>query len=102
MASHEDIPSAKTTYGWANNRGNDCCEFLASLADNSCNFSSVLINDGSCRTCGVSDSLEHILFYCSKYWSQRRQYWDIILNSECFRFFIHDFTVVGSVCLRAK
>lgn len=48
-----------------------------------------LVEDGDCRSCRVTDSLQRILFVCSKYRTQRKLYWDnTTLNNDCFRSFV--------------
>lgn len=45
-----------------------------------------MLADSSCRTCGVADSLEPILFWCTKYQFQRSRFLNnVVLNSVCFR-----------------
>lgn len=89
---HGDTPLVRQVYSWVSNRRDDALilQLLWKMLispDILSHFG--LVFDERSSWCQVTDSLEHILFSCPKYVSQRNMSWDSsVLNKNCFRSFI--------------
>ena len=72
--SHKNLPSIKTTHTWFQNRREDvlCSRFLCRMfITRSILFRFRLSDSSLCNRCQVPDTLDHIIFSCSKYRQQR-------------------------------